>query len=267
MSLPYTALVTPDDVRRRSLDSLGPKILKDLSTRSGEIYETVEEICSDVTNEIEGYLNRQLIVRRHVLRFPCGSWTTRQGYEVTVAAGVQEFLRVARARAWPVNQILGVDDATDLVDDLLILESRDDVTEIDYNKPSLFRWLAYDPTLLTFLDDPFRVDTFSGYRRVDQTIEAGSGSGSGEDDDAITILTESAGLAGLAVQPPLLPGAIRRVALNLAITDVREQHKGLIGVDRTTTSNERLVVQSERKVADWREKQLHKLYRFKFIPA
>lgn len=264
MSLPYTALVTPDDVRRRNLESLGPAVQKALADPTSEIYETVEDICSDVTGEIEGYLNRLLIVRRHVLRFPPGSWGTKLGYEVVPASGIETLLRIACARAWPVNQILGVDTSTDLVSALLILEQRDDLPEYDHGRPSLFRILAYDPLSTDFVDDPFRVDTFSGYRRADQTIEAGSGSG---EDDSTTVLTEIEGLNGLAVEPPLLPGPIRHGALNLVITDVREQHKGLIGVERTTTSNERLVVQSERKVADWREKQLAKLYNYRYLPA
>lgn len=91
MAVPYTALVTPDDVQDLSEDSF------EFDITDANTYKAVESIIQEVTNVFEGAagLGRNLIVRQYTHYFNYHDWD----YDPS------RNLYYVRAPQWPVVQI------------------------------------------------------------------------------------------------------------------------------------------------------------------
>lgn len=281
MALPYTALITVDEFVRATLESFPTTFYTNVADTASATYEALEDCIVDVTEIIERYLNRELIVRPQINRFDQdllsggyinlpsalseaklvpifpqyeGDWKLSE--EVQDAEG--QFQYVAFCRHWPAVQIISVDDDTDKASNVSIVDAND--------VQGRGRRLQLDPDAQEFF--PYRVTTFSGYRRRDQSVSPGSG-GSG-DPDATEDLTTAVAAAwpsypSLTAEPPELPASIRRRALNIATFLMREQLIGQIGIERVSKRIEQMTVESRRVQIDYVERQLSFLSSFRYL--
>lgn len=217
MALDYTALVTVDQVRKAMLGS-GGKLADQLADDTSEEYEACEAVILDVTDDIERYLHRKLIVRHHTFVYRDTDWKARLGYRN--ADGHTLFS--AWARQWPVVEVVDVDTDASFAVDVTIQDSS--------NGGQL---LSYGPESLLITDPPYQLRGFAGFRRQDHVDLATLLADEGADD-----------LATLTVLPPLLPGKIRRTALRLVISELRQQVEGVVGVASRSKRIDNMTVES-----------------------
>lgn len=253
MALPYTALITVAEVRR-ALMGAGGSLGDALQDTADDVYVGTEEAIEDATSDIERYVNRELIVRDQTLRFKMKDWKTRPGHENSD----EDLLIGAWARQFPVVQVQSVDGQTAWASE---------ITAQEYSFGG--QLLTYDPDSALVTEPPFKIQAFAGYRRRDQVL-----SGAGENE---TNLPTSTGedLDGLTVLPDQLPGLVRRVAIRLVVSEMRQQYEALVGVASRTKRMDQMTVESRRAGAALylpgsmtnRQKELAKLDGLRWINA
>lgn len=192
--LPYTALITAEELSSALLrEGLADVVKSSLAE--------VERLIADVTDVIEGYLGRGLIIRPCTRRLRACDWQQQETYENADRTP----LYLAWPAAWPVVEVVSVDGVA----------GSEGVSIIDDG-----RRLAYDPDVLG--EAPRVVVAFCGYRRRDQTV---ADLQAAEDDAGAAPL---AGLSDTAVVP-VLPGRFRAVALTITMAAARQRAEGMVG--------------------------------------
>lgn len=225
--LPYTAIVTPAEVQRAALKS--DRWADDVANPDGDLYDACVDVCVDVTAQIEAYLDRTLIVRRVESPIDEGAgWEYRPRLYPTGGAYVRYL------RQWPLVEVIDTD---------LVSGVRDDA--VASSAPRAFEY-------------------FAGYRRNDQVLTV-------PDPNPLELVAlptdEGEDLEGLTELPGVLPGDVRRVAIRLAIAELRREVGGLVGVASRTRRVDNQVVQHQREEAGFEEAQLAKLHRHRLLPA
>lgn len=231
---PAFHLITVAEVARANLRS--SKSFEDLSIESTEFYEECLEVIEDTTSDIESVLNRKLIVRPRTfpLTYP-SSWCLGEGY-----FGPDDYtFYTYKPREWPYLETISINEETgdgDIVlSDLSIL---DNGNLVGYSSNA------------SIVDFPYQLKAYAGYRRKDQTVGLAEGSGTeiycgGSGEPECLDLNTVAGLEDLSTMPPILPGRIRRVAIRLVTSELREQIRGLVGLIRTTQRIDAQVIESQ----------------------
>lgn len=133
-TLAYTDIITPEDIRVDAYQSLQINVTDPNTIQGlGASYRDLAiRACQDVTSEIEAYLDRKLIVRKHTIRVPKYKWEYQEHYE--------DYVHLPRH--WPIVQI-----------------ETSDVTAGNYN----IRLLA--------ATQKKEVEYYAGYRRPDETLD------------------------------------------------------------------------------------------------
>lgn len=242
VTLPFWSIVTPAQVFEAALESFGRKAF---AAASDDLYPGAVQVCRAVTNTVEAALNRKLIVRPYVEWFDDRAWC----YDTRYYRRSDDYAkRIARSDGYPIVEVTSANGSTD------------DLSEIEIIAPD--RFLVSDEVF----EEPIEsMGYFAGYRRSDQTVtgadtdgalfDCGSGSG----DTPCQDLAGEEGLEGLTVLPPLLPDDIARVALRLAIFEMRVELRGLPGFDRTVKNIEGVSIEVERPDRDFVERELAKI--------
>ena len=239
-TLDHTALITVEAVRLRAFGSFGPALSTGL-LETRDVYAATVDVIHDLTDRIEARLSRALIVRRHAFAFRACDW---RHTEATVRG--EENVVWAYAPAWPVVQVASVDGSTDA--DVLAALS------FDEGGPYPGALLADLDALADLgIDLPFSAEVFAGYRRRDQEL-ADLPTGSGE------------ALEGLTEEPPVLPDQIHRVAVRLALAEIRESAAGMLGVGASSTRIEDNTVDYERHDTRFEERELATLTPYRKMP-
>ena len=166
--LPYTALLTAAETVRDAVDSTALK--------AGTDDDVIHQAVIDLTDLVETYLDRTLIVRL-CTQFVCA-------YEWERLPGDPSNRYVAWARQWPLVEIT-------------------DPAEVSIHPARKTQFITDSP-------GDKEISYFAGFRRADQDL-AVLQAATDPDDPALTPL------ADLTVLPPLLPGAIRGVCLELVL--------------------------------------------------
>lgn len=268
MPVTYTALVTAQEVRKAAFGTLGKSVNDEIIAASGDLYDGVLEMIEDATGIVERFLDRELIIRQQTLLFHSGrerhhhhhhgrngsfvDFVQREGYENANAA----LLFVAWARQWPGIQIISVDTDVLKAPDMQLVSASG---SIDVER------LAYDPDSTLITESPFEVALFAGYRRADEGVGT-PGSG---DSWTLDLLLE-AGLSGLTVTTadiPLLPRDIRRAALRIAIFDIRQQMLGLLGLESSVKTVDRMTVDLQKVREAFIEDELVQIFNHRYIPT
>lgn len=244
VSLPYWLLITPAMIAEAALKSFGRK---QFAQASDDLYPAAAVVCRSVTATIHEALNCKLIVHPYAQHFLEEDWCNDPRFY----RRTDEYIsRVADARAWPIVQGIDVDGSALQIANVLSIAPAND------------RFLVSDQY---FEERPEVISYFAGYRRADQTVAGADTSGavldcgSGSGDTACLDLSEEAGLEGLTELPPLLPEDITRVALRLAIFELRVELRGLPGFDRTIKTIEGVSIEVERPDRDFEERELRKI--------
>lgn len=253
MTLDYTALVTVEEVRRAFMGA-GGQLAEQLADKTTAIYDGCIDVIHDVTSDVERHCNRQFIVRSQDLIFRNINWQARPGYE----NADEDLLISAWVRQWPVAEVVSVDTQTAWAGEITLQTASDGGQLISYDP---------DSTLIT--EPPYQVNAFCGFRRRDQVL-------SNPTSDQTQLPTGSGeALEGLTVLPDTLPGIVRRVALRLAISEMRQQYEGLVGVARRSKRMDQMTVETQHAGAvvyfagakTNRQKELSKLDGFRYLNA
>ena len=197
MSLSYDALVTVDEVQRASLDSL------EASFEDIEVLNETESVIHAVTERINGYMGRKLIVHQYIARYDDlywqVDWSLDQETDTYVAAYTTE---------WPIVEV-------------------DSVTPTTASNPTIHASKRQLVTTLSNAVTPIRtVTTFAGYRRADHT--------------SVAVLKAATNLEGTAVcancdtLPMLLPKDIQEVAMEMVLSRLNYRLTGLYGMRNLT---------------------------------
>lgn len=276
MPVSYTALVTASEVKKAAFNALGTAINAEIDALSGDLYDGVLDLIEDATGVVERFLDRELIIRQQTLLFHSGrgghhhghhhgglfaDFVQREGYENTNAA----LLFVAWARQWPGIQVVSVD--TDVL-------KAPDMQLVSASGSSDVERLAYDPDSTLITERPFEVAMFAGYRRADEGVGT-PGSG---DSWTLDLLLEAGApnrgdqfdLSALTVSTediPLLPRDIRRAALRITIFDIRQQMLGLLGLESSVKTVDRLTVDLQKTREEFIEDELAQIFNHRFIPT
>lgn len=195
----------------------------------GPAQEGLYSIMSDVSRQIETSdmgVGRFLAVRKHTFRIRRDLWYWDE----------EEGAYVAYARQWPVVQVL-----TSGVEILVAPDDKEGASMLKASSPV------------------YKVDVVTGYRREDQDIEIDDPNNQGY----LPTGSEEA-LEGLTEQPPVLPGDIRRVALNLVIFNLNVIQNNLIGLSNKEVDFGRANVKIERADNKYVEGQLQQLSPYKY---
>lgn len=248
--LPYWALLTVDDVRMGMFGS-GGEVARQLADEDSEVYEAATAVIQDVTDDVEAYLNRDLIVRPQTLQFAsadAAGWRYRTAFR---GPSESPMLRSAWARQWPVVQVTSVDGDEGLVDDVTLMTAKRGGQII-----------AYDPAG-QITSEPFEINALCGFRRRDHADLATL-----KDDVAAEVIDD------LTVLPPILPGRIRAVALRLCVAEIRQQAEAIVGLASATRRIDNMVVDSRSTAPQQyfphtktqREKELVTLTQYRWSP-
>lgn len=246
ISLPYWAIVTPAQVFEAALESFGRK---EFAAAADDLHGGAVLVCRSVTQTIQAALNRKLIVHPTHQYFADDEWCDDPKYY-----GRDDYVkRSAFASQWPIVEITGI-DGTDA-----------NTLEVEILGQSGDQFLVSDEIFEERIE---RIEYFAGYRRADQTVsgadttgavlDCGSGSGETTCDD----LAYHSGLESLTVLPPLLPDDIARVALRLAIFEMRVELRGLPGFDRTTKNIQGVTLEVERPDKEFVNRELQRITPF-----
>ena len=149
-------------------------------------------------------------------------------------------------RNFPVVQVISLDDNTSLADEAEILGARAEYCVVT---------LAGDLTRL-----PTRGQAYAGFRRVDQVPPA-----SGDTWNSVMNTTDLTGLEADAVVP-LLPDDISEVCATCVIATLRWQYKGLIGVNESQMSGDRLSITNRKATDSYVKKQIESLHHHRSAP-
>lgn len=185
-TLPYTALLTLDELFHAAMDG------REMQLKRSQIRQEARRLLQDVTERVEAYLQRRLIVRAHTLRF--GAWAADERLAAASASSVWAHY----AREWPVVEVVSVDGSTSLAPALTVYDGR---------------LLGFDADTAVLTAHPRYASVLAGYRRSDQTLSA---------------LQEE--VSGLTELPGLIPEEIREVAADIAIARIAYRQSGLAGL-------------------------------------
>lgn len=265
MPVSYTALVTAQEVKKAAFLTLGDNINNEIDNLSGDLYDGVLDIIEDATGVVERFLDRELIIRQQTLLFHSGrgrhhgghhgvqvDFIQREGYENANEA----LLFVAWARQWPGIEVVSVDADVLKAPDMQLVSASGSA---DVER------LAYDPDSTLITERPFEVALFAGYRRADEGVGT-PGSG---DSWTVDLLLET-GLSTLTVKTtniPLLPRDIRRAAIRIAIRDIRIEMLGLLGLESSVKSVDRMTVDLQKTRERFIEDELAQIFNHRYIPT
>lgn len=263
MPVSYTALVTAQEVKKAAFLTLGDDINAEIDAVAGDLYDGVLDIIEDATGVVERFLDRELIIREQTLKFHSGrghhhhgvqvDFVQREGYE----NANQALLFVAWARQWPGIEVVSVDA------DVL---KAPDMQLVSASGSSDVERLAYDPDSTLITERPFEVALFAGYRRADEGVGT-PGSG---DSWTVDLLLET-GLSGLegviTADIPLLPRDIRRAAIRITIFDIRQEMLGLLGLESSVKTVDRMTVDLQKTRERFIEDELAQIFNHRYIPT
>lgn len=189
ITLPYTALVTVSEVHGAAMGAVDV----DLAA------EEVRSVIRGVTEAVEAYLGRTLIVRAHTDRYADIAWRIDESLDQSVAAYVS-----AWATAWPIVEV-------------------DSVTPSTATAPTVHGDGRRFVSTVSDAVYPIRTIVYmAGYRRADQVLSGGT---------APTVnLQDQTGLSGLSTLPDLLPYDIREASLRLTLHRLTLRQHGLHGM-------------------------------------
>jgi hypothetical protein len=226
-TLPHTALVTSDDVYSAALSNV--------DSADYEIDQQVIRVIRAVTEDIERYLNRRLIVRPFTWRY---IGAQKDGWKLAERLGVAfpgvedslstSFGLTAWARAWPVVE----HDQT--TDDLRLGEAT----------PGGQRLFASE-----YLE---KIEGYAGYKRPGQTLSD---------------LQGESGLSGLTAAPDDLPWDVAEVACNLALYRLMLRKRGKQHVGRVTQGTPESTWTLESIDQHYEHRQLGRIARYRRVPA
>lgn len=234
----YTDLVTTKELAKLATRTLGNAVHDGIAAGSGDAYDAAVLAIQDATATVENALNRRLIIRPHELRFRVRDWGQLEGYE----DGDEGLLWLACARQWPVVLVTAVDGDAALAAEVTPQDSMDE--------PGDGRYLSFDPDMPVLDQFPHRATVLAGYARADHVLA---------DLQAVD------GMSALAALPPVLPYDIRRWAERLALADLSDKVKGMVGVETVAKRADKLTVDYHRARTDLVKQMRGELYHHRHV--
>lgn len=239
-TLPYYALITPQELRVSMFKSFTDRVIDALATEPGsgddqfniDVWDGAVLAIVDVTDRIERYLNRHLIVRPpHAQRFRMDveyfdqDWREQSGYETASGAP----LSLAYSREWPLLQVTAVDQAATYNSFIQFVDKR---KRFAFNLENLDGY-------------PYMIQYYAGYKRRDQALA--------------DLQAADPDLAALTEEPEDLPGLIRRVAIRLTVAEIREELTAIVGLSRITKRIDNVIVDTTALTEDFAVTEIRKL--------
>lgn len=225
MALSYKALVTLAEFRANIFNA-------DATAADTSHNDAIDDVIENVTERIEAYLRRRLIVRRHRDYYESLNWFIDRSQNQE-----SDTVKSVYLQQWPVVQVI-------------------DILPSDVTNPSIHndgrRVYTTDTNLSEAYNGIEEVEYYAGYKRADQTdlstIQA---------DNGATDLSElTAGGYALLVE---LPWDIRQVANRLCLYEIANIASGTIGIGPTVQEVATATLNMQGPREDFVDRELMKI--------